>query len=401
MKRSDAAVSAALAGLDQQQQRRRRRAVAGFAAPGSILAPVVDGRPLINFCSNDYLGIAGDPRLVAAMQSAAAKWGVGAGAAHLVTGHTQEHHALEEELAAFTGREAALLFSTGYMANVGVITALAARGEVILQDRLNHASLIDGARQSDAGLHRYLHGDAADAARLLQNADGKVSLVATDGVFSMDGDIAPLTELAALAAQHDAWLLVDDAHGLGVLGAQGRGTVEQAGLSAIQVPLLVGTLGKAFGSFGAFVAGTRDTIDVILQRARSYIYTTAMPPAVAAATRASLKIVIEEDWRREKLAHLIARFCRGAAQQGIPLMSSTTAIQPVLLPGAARCLAASQYLMEQGFWVSAIRHPTVPAGAERLRVTISAGHSEAQVDALLDALPAAVSRATATTGEQA
>jgi 8-amino-7-oxononanoate synthase len=402
MKRSDAAVGAALAGLDQLQQRRRRRAVDGFGTPSSILEPVVDGRRLVNFCSNDYLGIAGDARLAAAMQSAAQKWGVGAGAAHLVTGHTQEHHALEEELAAFTGREAALLFSTGYMANVGVITALAARGEVVLQDRLNHASLLDGARQSDARMLRYRHGDAEDAARLLQDAQGKVSLVASDGVFSMDGDIAPLQELAALAAQHDAWLLVDDAHGLGALGAHGRGSLELAGLDARQVPLLVGTLGKAFGSFGAFVAGSRDTIDLILQKARSYIYTTALPPAVAAATRVALKIVIEEAWRRERLAQLIARFSKGAAQLDIRLLPSTTAIQPVMLPGAARCLAASHFLMQQGFWVSAIRHPTVPTGAERLRVTISAGHGEMQVDALLDALRAAVSQAgESAAGQQA
>lgn len=401
MKRSDAAVSAALAGLDLAQQRRRRRAVDAYATPASILAPVVDGRQLINFCSNDYLGIAGDARLVAAMKSAAAKWGVGAGAAHLVTGHTHEHHALEEELAAFTGREAALLFSTGYMANVGVITALAARGEVVLQDRLNHASMLDGARQSDARLQRYNHGNVADAAQLLASAEGKVSIVATDGVFSMDGDIAPLQELAALATQHDAWLLVDDAHGLGALGAHGGGSLELAGLDATQVPLLVGTLGKAFGSFGAFVAGSHDTIDLILQKARSYIYTTAMPPAVAAATRAALRIVIEEGWRREKLAQLIARFSRGAAQLGIALLPSATAIQPVLLPGAGRCVAASQRLMQRGFWVSAIRHPTVPAGAERLRVTISAGHNEAQVDALLDALHAALSQAAEPAAEQA
>lgn len=386
MKRNGAAVSSQLAALDETAQRRRRRRVSGFASEGSILQPVVDGRSLVNFCSNDYLGIAGDARVAAAMQSAAAKWGAGAGAAHLVTGHTAEHHALEEELAAFTGREAALLFSTGYMANVGVITALAERGEVILQDRLNHASLIDGARQSDARLLRYQHGDAADAARMANATEGKVSLIATDGVFSMDGDVAPLGDLAALAAGHEAWLLVDDAHGLGVLGAQGGGSLELAGLGAKQVPLLVGTLGKAFGSFGAFVAGARDDVDLILQRARSYIYTTALPPAVAAATRAALGIVSGESWRRERLEQLIQRFRAGAAQLGLPLMASTTPIQPVLLPGAARCLAASAALMERGFWVSAIRHPTVPAGAERLRVTLSAGHTETQVDALLDAL---------------
>ncbi len=388
MKRS-AAVTALLASLDQAQQRRRRRSVESFATSGSILEPVVAGQRVINFCSNDYLGIAGDARVAAAMQSAAAGWGVGAGAAHLVTGHTHEHRALEEELAAFTGREAALLFSSGYMANVGVITALSARGEVILQDRLNHASLIDGARQSDAVMQRYLHGDAGDAARLLHDAAGKVSLIATDGVFSMDGDIAPLRELAALAEQHDAWLLVDDAHGFGVLGAQGEGSVKLAGLDATEVPLLVGTLGKAFGSFGAFVAGSQDVIDLVMQRARSYIYTTALPPAVAAATRASLRIVINEGWRRDRLVSLIARFRAGAAQLALPLLPSTTAIQPVVLPGAERCMAASRTLMERGFWVSAIRHPTVPAGTERLRVTISAGHSEQQVDALLGALQVA------------
>jgi 8-amino-7-oxononanoate synthase len=386
MKRSDAAVAAALAALTRDQQRRQRRHVSGFAGSGSILEPVVDDRRLINFCSNDYLGLAGDVRLVAAMQAAASKWGAGAGAAHLVTGHTQEHHALEEELAAFTGREAALLFSTGYMANVGVITALAARGEVVLQDRFNHASLIDGARQSDARLVRYTHGDVAAAAQQFAGADGRISLLATDGVFSMDGDIAPLPQLAALAAQHDAWLLVDDAHGLGVLGASGGGSVQQAGLDAEQVPLLVGTLGKALGSFGAFVAGSRDVVDLILQRARSYIYTTALPPAVAAATRAALKIVAEEGWRRERLAVLIARFRSGAAQRGLPVLSSPTAIQPVLLPGAAACLAASRALMDRGYWVGAIRHPTVAAGTERLRVTLCAAHSDEQVEGLLDAL---------------
>jgi len=386
MKRSAAAVGALLAALESAQQLRRRRSVGGYASSGSILEPVLDGERLINFCSNDYLGLAGDTRVAAAMQAAAVKWGAGAGAAHLVTGHTQEHQALEEELAAFTGREAALLFSTGYMANVGVIAALAARGEVVVQDRFNHASLLDGARQSGARLLRYRHGDAADAARVLDSASGKAVFIATDGVFSMDGDIAPLAQLAELATRHEAWLLVDDAHGLGALGATGGGSLQLAGLDATQVPLLVGTLGKAFGSFGAFVAGSREVIELILQRARSYIYTTALPPAVAAATRAALRIVAEEGWRRERLAALIALFRSGAAQRGLPLLPSPTAIQPLLLPGAAQCMAASRALLARGFWVSAIRSPTVPAGTERLRVTLSAGHSDAQVLALLDAL---------------
>ncbi len=388
MKRSATAVSAELAALAQRSQRRVRRSVEAQAAAGSILAPVVGGRQLINFCSNDYLGLAGDPRLVEALRAAASRWGVGSGAAHLVTGHTAEHHVLEEELAEFTGREATLLFSTGYMANVGAITALAGRGEVLLQDRLNHASLIDGARQSGARLLRYAHADAAAAARLAAEHAGQFALLATDGVFSMDGDVAPLRELAATARRHDAWLLVDDAHGFGVLGARGAGSLEAAGLSADEVPLLVGTLGKACGTFGAFVAGDRDVVDLILQRARSYIYTTALPPAVAAATRASLAILRAEGWRRDRLRQLIARFRAAAGERGLPLAESVTPIQPVLVPGAAHCLAASRLLMERGFWVSAIRHPTVPAGTERLRVTLSAGHCEEDIDRLVDALAA-------------
>jgi 8-amino-7-oxononanoate synthase len=386
MKRSFSAVAAELARLATRAQRRARRVIESRGAEDSILAPVVDGRRLVNFCSNDYLGLAGDPRLAEALCAAAVRWGTGSGAAHLVTGHTAEHHALEEELAEFTGRGAALLFSTGYMANVGVITALSGHGEVVLQDRLNHASLIDGVRQSDARLLRYAHADAMEAARIAGEHAAALTLLVTDGVFSMDGDIAPLRELAATAKQRDAWLLVDDAHGFGVLGATGGGSLEAAGLSAADVPLLVGTLGKACGTFGAFVAGDRDVIELIVQRARSYIYTTALPPAVAAATRASLAILRNEGWRRERLGQLIARFRAGAGARGLPVAASTTPIQPVSVPGAAQCLAASRLLMERGFWVSAIRHPTVPAGTERLRVTLSAGHREHDVDTLLDAL---------------
>jgi len=395
MKRSAAGPCAELEALAARAERRSRRVVESLAAGAGVLEPLVEGRRLVNFCSNDYLGLAGDARIVAALQAAAGRWGTGSGAAHLVTGHSAEHHALEQELAQFTRRQAALLFSTGYMANVGVITALAARGEVVLQDRLNHASLLDGARQSDARLLRYRHADAGDAARAAAEHAGQFALLATDGVFSMDGDVAPLAGLAATAARHQAWLLVDDAHGIGVLGATGGGSVEAAGLSAAEVPLLVGTLGKACGTFGAFVAGDRDVIELILQRARSYIYTTALPPAIAAATRASLAILREEGWRRERLARLIALFRAGAAARALPLVASATAIQPVLVPGAARCLAVSRALLERGFWVGAIRHPTVPAGAERLRVTLSAGHREQQVEALLDALAAALPAADA------
>lgn len=388
MKRSAGVIAQSLQDLAARGERRQRRCVEAQAMQGSVLAPVLDGRMLLNFCSNDYLGLAGDARVAEAMATAARRWGAGSGAAHLVTGHSAEHHALEEELADFTGREAALLFSTGYMANAGVITALAGRGEVILQDRLNHASLLDGARQSGARLLRYRHNAFEHAQQLAQSHAETLTLLATDGVFSMDGDVAPLVELARLAQQHRAWLLVDDAHGLGVLGARGGGVLEQASLDASAVPLLVGTLGKAFGSFGAFVAGDRDVIEFIMQRARSYLFTTALPPAVAAATRQSLRIVRDEPWRRTQLDALVTRFRRGAAERGLPLAPSRTPIQPIQVPGASACAAASAALMQRGFWVSAIRHPTVAVGTERLRVTLSATHREEQVDDLLDALMA-------------
>lgn len=353
--------------------------------------------PLLNFCGNDYLGLARDPRLTAALTSAAGHWGVGSGASHLVTGHTGEHQQLEAELAAYTGREAALLFSTGYMANVGVISALCGRGDTVLQDRLNHASLIDGARLCGARLLRYRHNQVADAARLLPEpaaAESAVAtLVATDGVFSMDGDLAPVAELAQLAQQREAWLLVDDAHGLGVLGAHGGGVLELAGLTAQQVPLLVGTLGKALGTFGAFVAGERDLIDYILQRARSYIYTTALPPAVAAATRVALTLLRDEPWRRTRLAELIARFRAAVQREGLPLAESQTPIQPIVLGDTALALAASEALLRRGYWVTAIRAPTVPAGTERLRVTLSAAHDEAQIDGLVAALAESLAEA--------
>ena len=386
MRRDPQAAHHALQAMERDHLRRIRRTVDGYAQPDAITHAMVDGRELVNFCSNDYLGLARDPRLVEAMAAAAARYGVGSGAAHLVTGHTREHHALEEELAAFTGRESALLFSTGYMANVGVVSAMANRGERVLQDRLNHASLIDGALLSGARLSRYQHVSVEDAARRLEGGDERGRLIATDGVFSMDGDVAPVARLAQLARKKNAWLLVDDAHGLGVLGAGGGGVLEQAALSQADVPLLVGTLGKAFGCFGAFVAGERDLIEFILQRARSYVFTTALPPAVAAAARAALRIAREEGWRRDRLQALIARFRAGAAAQGIVLTDSQTPIQPIILGDAALCVQASTALREAGYWVSAIRPPTVPPRTERLRVTLSAAHSDAEVDGLVEML---------------
>ena len=396
MKHRAQAIDAALQALGRDQQLRVRRVVQRLAADGDVARPVLDDGPLLNFCSNDYLGLAGHPHMIEALAAAARHWGSGAGAAHLVTGHTAEHHALEEELAQFTGREAALLFSTGYMANIGVITALTGRDELLLQDRLNHASLIDGARQSDARLLRYRHADAQDAARLAAENAQRLSLIATDGVFSMDGDVAPLEALSTVARHHEAWLLVDDAHGFGVLGASGGGSLELAGLRAAEVPLLMGTLGKALGSFGAFVAGDRQVIELILQRARSYIYTTALPPAVAAATRTALSLVQSEGWRRQRLQAAVTSFRAAAASRGIALMPSASPIQPVLVPGAARCLAASQALRARGFWVAAIRSPTVPAGTERLRITLTAAHADADIAALVDALAAVLNEVDAT-----
>jgi 8-amino-7-oxononanoate synthase len=385
MRRDQAAIDRALSTLDAQAQRRQRSLIEAYPVPGNGTRVRVAGRELINFCSNDYLGLAQHPSLVRAQCAAAREFGAGSGAAHLISGHSLPHQRLEAELAEFTGRERALLFSTGYMANLGVLSALAQRGEVLLEDRLNHASLIDGAALSGARLVRYAHADAQAAAARVQDFP-ETSLIASDGVFSMDGDLAPVRELAALARQQQAWLLIDDAHGLGVLGEHGGGVLELAGLSSLDVPLLVGTLGKAFGSFGAFVAGDAALIDYLLQRARSYIYTTALPPAVAAASSAALALARGEGWRRTRLAAHIERLRSGAAQLGFALGASATPIQPLLVGAAAAAVALSAALRAAGFWVAAIRPPTVPAGSARLRITLSAAHEEADIDALLAAL---------------
>lgn len=346
---------------------------------------VGNGR-LLSFCSNDYLGLAQHPQLVAALTRAARQGGVGSTSAHLICGHRTEHAELEEALAVWTGRERALLFSTGYMANLGILQALLVRGDVCVQDKLNHACLLDGAKLSGAELKRYPHADVAAAARQLAASPDAAALLATDGVFSMDGDVAPLRELAALCARERALLLVDDAHGLGVLGEHGAGSVSAADLGQHEVPLLMATLGKALGCMGAFVAGPAALIDGLIQFARPYIYTTAMPPALAAAALESVQLVQTEDWRREKLAALIARFRHGATALGLPLAASASAIQPLLLGSADAALAAAQALERQGLLVGAIRPPTVPPGQARLRITLSAAHEEAHVDRLLGAL---------------
>lgn len=355
-----------------------------------------DGADLLAFCSNDYLGLADQPRVVEAFVAAAHEWGVGSGASHLVSGHCREHHALEEELAVFVRRPRALLFSTGYMANLAVVTALLGRGDRVFEDRLNHASLLDAGLASGARFSRYPHADAGTlAARLDRPGTGRV-MVVTDGVFSMDGDVAPLADLAAACRTHGASLFVDDAHGLGVLGATGRGSLEAAGVDSADVPILMGTLGKAFGTFGAFVAGSHELIETLLQTARTYIYTTALPPAVAAATRASLHLMQDEPWRRERVLDHVARFRREAARLGLRLLESGTPIQPIVFGSEAAAVTASNALRARGLWVPAIRPPTVPAGSSRLRITFSAAHADADVDLLVEALaslPATVAEA--------
>jgi 8-amino-7-oxononanoate synthase len=383
------ALGPVLADLDARGLRRQRRTVRRLSHDTADIE--LDGHACIDFCSNDYLGLSAHPRVTAAFIEAARIHGVGARASHLITGHQAEHEALEEELASFTGRKRALLFSTGYMANLGLASALVRKGGTVFGDRLNHASLIDAGRMSRALLHHYPHGDALALERQLAALDSGPALVLTDGVFSMDGDLAPLPELAAACTRHGAFLAVDDAHGLGVIGKNGGGSLEHFGLTAREVPALVGTLGKGFGSFGAFVAGDEDLIETLIQRARTYIYTTALPPAVAAATRAALSVSISESWRRERVLALTRRFRMLAATAGLPLADSLTPIQPILIGSADAAVEASRKLLERGYFVAAIRPPTVPDETSRLRVALSAAHRDNDVETLVTALAEIVS----------
>lgn len=375
--------------LRREQARLLRRVRTCMPQQGAWV--LIDGQLQRDFSSNDYLGLARDPALVAALTRAAHASGVGAGAAHLLGGHREEHAQLEAALAHWTGRERALLFSTGYMANLGVLSALLGDGDLCVQDKLNHASLLDGAKLSGATLRRYRHADVESAARQLASLPQAPALLATDGVFSMDGDVAPLAQLATLCADTGALMLVDDAHGLGVLGADGAGSLAEAGLGQTRVPLLMGTLGKALGCFGAFVAGPATLIDALVQGARSFIYTTALPPALASATLTAIDIARSDHERRARLHARIAQFRDGARTLNFPVLASRSAIQPVLLGSTQAALAAAARLAQLGFHVPAVRPPTVPAGQARLRVTLSAAHEEADVAALLDAL-AAVAR---------
>jgi len=371
-----------LARLKQQGLYRAHRVV--DSAQGIYLQ--INNQKVLNFCSNDYLGLANNEQIVTAFKCAADKYGVGSGSAHLVCGHSREHQSLAEELAEFTGRERVLLFSTGYMANLGAIAGLMSKGGVVYEDKLNHASLLDGGLLSGATFKRYLHNDMQNLKTKIRGEQSKPSMIVTDGVFSMDGDLAKLPELALLAQQQNSLLLVDDAHGLGVLGASGAGIVEHYQLSPKDVPLLVGTFGKAFGTSGAFVAGSELMIESLIQKARTYIYTTALPPAIAAATCVSLQLIQQESWRRDKLQALVARFRAGIEQIGLTLMPSESAIQPILVGDSETAVRISDYLLQQGVLVTAIRPPTVAKGSSRLRVTFSAHHTEQQVDQLLAVL---------------
>lgn len=346
----------------------------------------VEGRRYINFSSNDYLGLANHPRLKQALASGLDQYGLGSGASHLITGHSRPHQRLEQELAAFVERPRALVFSTGYMANLGVMSALAGRNDMVIEDRLNHASLIDAAVLSRARFKRYPHGNVGSLERLLLSPNRGQSYVLTDGVFSMDGDLAPLPAIAVACQRHGAVLMVDDAHGFGVLGPQGQGSLGHFGLGMGEVPILMATFGKALGVFGAFVAGSEALIETLIQKARSYIYTTALPPALAEAVREALRTVRSESWRREKLVDLIQYFKDGAEAHGLPLKPSDTAIQPVIIGEAAAALRVAQALQEQGLYVVPIRPPTVPEGTARLRISLTAAHTEDHVDRLLEAM---------------
>jgi 8-amino-7-oxononanoate synthase len=377
-------IPATLSALRKRHLYRHRRVVESPA--GREL--VVGGRRLLNFCSNDYLGLAADPRVTAAFKAGADRWGVGSGASHLVSGHTAAHAELELALAELTGRPRALLFGSGYAANVGTISSLLGERDHVFEDRLNHASLLDGGWLSGAGFEWYAHADTVDLAGRLEahRSSSRRKLIVSDGTFSMDGDLCPLEQLIALAKRHGAWLMIDDAHGIGVHGAQGCGVVDPARHDCTDVPVLVGTLGKALGTAGAFVAGSEALVEMLIQRARHYIYTTAMPAALAAATLESLRIARAEEWRRTRLAEHVARFRQGAAELGLQLLPSRTPIQPLVIGASGPTLELGAALEAHGVLVGVIRAPTVPAGTARLRITFSALHQPADVDRLLAAL---------------
>lgn len=396
-----ARIAAQRAGLEARDRLRTRRTV---LRRDGVRCEVAGGhgpsRWLVNFCGNDYLGLSQQFAVANALADGAVRTGGGGGASHLVCGHSQEHELLERELADWLQAPRALLLGSGYMANLAVLQSLLGDGDVSVQDRLNHASLIDAAHLAGCSLRRYPHADPEGARRQLRAAPGGAAMLATDGVFSMDGDVAPLRELAAMADAEGALMYVDDAHGVGVLGPDGRGSVAAARLDHQRVPLQLVTLGKALGGYGAAVVGEAALVDHLAASARPYIYTTALPPALAAASLAAVKLARREHWRRGKLAALVHRLRRGLAARGFEPMESDTAIQPLPCGDDARALALSRALEARGYWVAAIRPPTVPEGRARLRITLTAAHSEADVDALVAALDAARDEVDAAPGRK-
>jgi 8-amino-7-oxononanoate synthase len=375
-----------LSALEERRQQNLMRRTVTMDGP-QIPHAKINTQDYAAFCSNDYLGLANHPALIQALHDTAQEYGVGGGSSHLVCGHLTPHQQLEDALADWLGYERVMLFSTGYMANLGVISALAGKGRPVIQDKLNHASLIDGALLAQASMRRYLHGDVASAEKLLSRSTDS-GLLITDGVFSMDGDVAPLSELSNLAIKHDWMFMVDDAHGLGCLGEDGRGCLSLAGLDAERLPILVGTFGKAFGTAGAFVATSHEYADYLTQFARPYIYTTAMSPAMAGATLASLRIIqsSEGQERRDRLSAHITYFRQRMQSLPVVLMASETAIQPILMGDSKTALQISERLKSLGVWCTAIRPPTVPIGGARLRITLSAAHSDADLVLLCDSL---------------
>ena len=352
---------------------------------------IVDEKNIISFCSNDYLGLANHPKIKQSAIDGIKQYGVGSGSAHLVNGHSHAHHKLEEELATFTGYPRALLFSTGYMANIGLCQALVNKGDYVFEDRLNHASLIDGGLISSARLQRYQHNDISNLQKKLEATKVDTEkLILTDGVFSMDGDIADLPALSALCKKNDSWLMVDDAHGFGTIGHSGKGSLQHFSLTNRDVPIYMATLGKAVGTAGAFIAGSEELIETLIQQARTYIYTTAMPPAIAEATRCSLNIIQNDSQRINKLNSNITYFRHCCNELALPITNSQTAIQPLILGDEKIVLKISRQLFESGFLVTAIRPPTVPEGTSRLRITLSATHTHDQIDQLLCSLSLAL-----------
>lgn len=370
----------------ERRGRRRRMRIVDLGEDGRWM---VDGRPVIHLSSNDYLGLARHPAVLEAAEAALRRWGASASSARLIAGNLEPHRELEEALAAFEGTEAALLYSTGYMANVGVIGAIVGPGDAVYSDELNHASLIDGCRQAGATLRTYPHADAGALEAMLAE-DEEVArfrrrLLATDGLFSMDGDVAPLASLVDVKERYGCWMLVDEAHATGVLGEGGRGSIEQCGVSG-RVEFVIATLGKSLGSFGAYVAAERDAIDYLVNRSRSFIFTTAPPPPVVAAARAALAVLEAEPERRERLWENIRRMARGLEAIGAETMGSTTQIFPLLVGGDAETMAFSDALLEAGLFAQGIRPPTVPKGTARLRLTVTAALESGEIDRALEIL---------------